>query len=192
MILDIRHTWTANTKHLAVWYRGNYFVFEFNLLHHSFVYWVCQTFERVKHTTVTHEEKSVKTKSSKGKLQRERLGAQKTNPQKWLLRIETWSQVLTFLLSKWSVMVNAVMVQSYLLRHWSQSTSISFVPGFACWLPFASPFPSVPWLVDGPLWAPLFWSLTSGLSSTVGFGLLITGLHTSSSSWWVKNVVRFL
>lgn len=111
-------------------------------------------------------------------------GTEKENPQKWLVTMEKWSQVLMFLMSKWSVVVNAVMVAEV---HWSQSTSISFVPGFVCWLPFVSPFPSAPCLAVGPLWAPLFWSFTSGASSTVGFGLLMTGLHTSSSSWWVRE-----
>lgn len=37
-------------------------------------------------------------------------GTEKKNPQKWLVTMEKWSQVLMFLLSKWSVVVNAVMV----------------------------------------------------------------------------------
>lgn len=68
--------------------------------------------------------------------------------------------------------------------HSYQSTSISFVPGFFCWLPFASPFPSVPCLAVGAWLAPPLWSFTSGVSPAAGFGLLITGLHTFSSSWW--------
>lgn len=72
-------------------------------------------------------------------------------------------------------------------RDASQSTSISFVPGFVCWFPFASPFPSAPGLAAGTLLTLLLWSLTSGASSTVGFGLLRTGLHTSSSSWQVRE-----
>lgn len=78
-------------------------------------------------------------------------------------------------------------LRSLLPGRWSQSTSISFVPGFVCWLPFASPFPSAPGLAVGTLLAPLLWSFTSGASSTVGFGLLRTGLHTSSSSWGVRE-----
>lgn len=94
--------------------------------------------------------------------------------------IERWSQVQMFLLSKWS----AVGEQGWLQFAFSQSTSISFAPGFVCWLPF----PSAPCLAIGSLWAPLFWSFTSGASSTEGFGLLITGLHTSSSSLWVRSI----
>lgn len=65
-------------------------------------------------TSLSHKDEEVKRKIWKGKSLMEDAKKKKNNPQKWFVRIERWSQVwFILLLSKWSVMVNAVMVAEF-------------------------------------------------------------------------------
>lgn len=107
----LRDTWNAKHKaYLPVRYEGIGFTTDsyFHLLWHSLIFLVWQTFERLKHTSVTRKDENKKPQMVKSN---GRGHTKKTDPHKWLMRTEKCSQVLIFLrLSRCRVTVNALMV----------------------------------------------------------------------------------